>query len=112
ISHEAVLGHLAGRWFGTLRWVGVYDRPGDPWLVWSVGSTSDRVMLSIRRGSLKVLVEGDPKDPLRPEVETASWDLLRHALDRLRPTQRPDDDSLATFGRDDIPDGGWFGFAG
>jgi hypothetical protein len=29
-----ILGQLAGRWLGGLRWVGVYDRPGDPWLVW------------------------------------------------------------------------------
>lgn len=86
IPSDSVLGQLAGRWFGALRWVGVYDRTGDPWLVWSVGTSSHRVMLSVRAGNLRVLVEGNARTSATPpEVETAAWELLRHALDRLRP---------------------------
>src|SRR5689334_2434021 len=35
MSRDSVLGELAGRWFGDLRWVGLFDRYAEPWLVWT-----------------------------------------------------------------------------
>ena len=86
LSSDAILGQLAGRWFGTLRWSGVYDRAGDPLLAWSVGASPVRVLLSIRKGALRVLVEGEPSSESGARAaEGAAWELLRHALERLHP---------------------------
>ncbi|MGI0132174.1 MAG: hypothetical protein ACREDK_03640 [Thermoplasmata archaeon] len=111
IPSDAVLGQLAGRWFGALRWVGVYDRPHDPWLVWSVGASHERVMLSVRRGTIRVLVEdGARGEAPREASESAAWDLLRHALDRLHPV--PDSSSgTRTFGTSESPRAAPLGFA-
>jgi hypothetical protein len=55
-----VLGRLAGHWFGTLRWVGVYERPEGSQLVWSRADGPGRILLTYRRGQL-----GDPRAPRR-----------------------------------------------
>ena len=90
LSSDAVLGQLAGRWFGSLRWIGVYDRAGDPLLTWSVGTSPIRVLLSVRRGALRVLVEGESSsEATSPAAEGAAWELLRHALERLQPDTAP-----------------------
>ena len=36
VARTDLFGRLAGRWFGRLRWVGVYEPSDGPWLVWSV----------------------------------------------------------------------------
>jgi DNA-binding Lrp family transcriptional regulator len=91
IPRDEILGALAGRWFGSLRWVGIHERPGDPWLVWSVGDSGAHVMLSVRRGTLRVYVDRERSDPQRPLVEPAAHDLLRYVLERL--TRFPADSS-------------------
>ncbi len=79
-SRDEVFGRLAGRWFGPLRWVGVFDRPHDPWLVWSVGESSAHVLLSVRRGKLRVLTENGAGPADRATIQ-AAYTLLRHAVD-------------------------------
>ena len=79
----SVLGSLAGRWFGELRWVGIFDRAKDPWLVWSVGSLG-KVMLSHRRGTLRVLIDSRAETPSAPVLEAAARELLLHALEAAR----------------------------
>src|SRR5690348_9891244 len=45
LGSEALLGHLSGRWFGDLRWVGVYEIGGASWLAWSNGPGPAQVFL-------------------------------------------------------------------
>jgi DNA-binding Lrp family transcriptional regulator len=93
-SREEVFGRLSGRWFGRLRWVGLFDHPGDPWLVWSVEGSGTHVMLSEREGRLLVLAEGGT-DPVKEEVDDAAYDLLAQAVARLRELPRKSAPSLA-----------------
>lgn len=76
-----VMGRLAGRWLGPLRWLGIYERPGDPWLVWTIGSSRTRAILSVRRSQLRVLTDAPASD--RAAVD-ASYALLARALDAVR----------------------------
>ena len=95
-SREEIFGRLSGRWFGRLRWVGVYDHPGDPWLVWSVEGSSSQVMLSVRAGRLRTLVSAGPARS-RMEVDDASYALLGHALEGLRRTHPANPPTVATL---------------
>lgn len=88
VQSDAVLGSLAGRWFGPLRWVGVYEHPGEPTLVWSVSGSDGHVLLSARRGQLRVAVDPPEDATAGAAVESAAQELLAHALPRLRPADR------------------------
>lgn len=88
VDAESVLGALAGRWFGALRWVGVYEHPGEPTLVWSVSGTDGHVLLSTRRGQLRVSIDPPAEEATTPRVEAAAQELLAHALPRMRPADR------------------------
>ena len=88
LGEQEVLGSLAGRWFGRLRWVGVYENPGDPWLVWSVSDGPGHVFLSVRRSTLRVLVDRTRADPDSVGLEDAAQELLVQALTRLRRSDR------------------------
>lgn len=90
-SADAVLGRLSGHWFGTLRWVGVIDRPGGRLLAWARRDASGYVLLGIHDGSLRVYVPGEaaPGDPV--EAEDAAYEVLAHAVDALRPATRDGD---------------------
>jgi hypothetical protein len=81
LSGEEVLGRLAGRWFGPLRWVGLFDRPGEPRLVWSRADGSGLVSLGVRAGVLRVY--GERSTPDTAGDEEAARQLLAHALERL-----------------------------
>ncbi|MCI4358518.1 MAG: MarR family transcriptional regulator [Thermoplasmata archaeon] len=101
VSAHDLLGRLAGRWLGPLRWLGVYEHPGDPWLVWTLGTTSEHAMLSVRRGTLRVLADADSTSP---EADDAAYALLARALDSVRDTPRtPSDEDLTRFSRDERP---------
>ncbi|MCI4324136.1 MAG: hypothetical protein L3K03_09050 [Thermoplasmata archaeon] len=80
-----VLGRLAGHWFGTLRWVGIYERPEGSQLVWSRADGPGHILLTYRRGQLGVHVEGELEGHEIPELHAAAQELVRHALERLRP---------------------------
>jgi hypothetical protein len=86
---EDVLGAMAGRWFGTLRWLGVYERPGDPWLVWSVDGQAGHVLLGVRRGQLRVMVDSPRGSAEAGRLESGARELLRHALEQLRQQYPP-----------------------
>ena len=84
-SPESVLGRLSGRWFGSLRWVGVIDRPSQRLLAWASRDGSGYVLLGIHGRSLRVYVpdERAPGDP--GEAEDAAYELLGHAVGALHP---------------------------
>lgn len=97
VGGDSVLGALAGRWFGALRWVGVYEHPGEPTLVWSAGGGRAHVLLSTRRGQLRVSVEGASNAALKADAEAAARELLGHALARMRPADRAADPTTRWF---------------
>jgi len=81
---ETLLGRLTGRWFGSLRWVGVVDRSDERLLAWAGRDGSNYVLLGIDRGKLRVYVPADlTTDP--SEADEAAYELLVHAVDALRP---------------------------
>jgi hypothetical protein len=91
VSRTELFGRLAGRWFGMLRWVGVYEPADGPWLVWSVeGRPGDQLRLGIRRGRLVVLIDRGPGASDAGRTEDAARRLLRHAIDALAPTEPGD----------------------
>ncbi|HUI38119.1 MAG TPA: MarR family transcriptional regulator [Thermoplasmata archaeon] len=98
---DNVRGRIAGRWFGRLRWVGVYERPGDPWLVWSIEGEPGTVMLSVRPGTLRVL--SDAPSAAADRADRAAYDLLQRALELLREGPRDRATAVATFSRADAP---------
>jgi hypothetical protein len=91
VSRTELFGRLAGRWFGRLRWVGLYEPADGPWLVWSVeGTRGDQVRLGIRRGRLSLVIDRTPGDPADGRAEEAARSLLRHAVDALAPPEMAD----------------------
>ena len=80
-SENDLMGRLAGRWLGPLRWLGVYERPGDPWLVWTVGPSGGHAILSVRRGNLRVLTDAPAEDA---KAVDATFALLARALETFR----------------------------
>lgn len=81
---DDLLGQMAGRWFGQLRWVGIQESPGDGRLVWSVANTRGHVSLAIHHAALRVYVDRPRNDPDAPALEDAAHDLLVHGVARLR----------------------------
>ncbi|MCI4339105.1 MAG: hypothetical protein L3J68_02070 [Thermoplasmata archaeon] len=84
-SPETVLGRLAGHWFGSLRWVGVIDRPSQRLLAWARRDGSGYVLLGIRGGNLRVYVPEPRASEDLEEAEDAAYELLAHAVGALRP---------------------------
>ena len=79
-TEEAVLGTLAGRWSGALRWVGSSERPEGIAMIWSVPADGARVVLTVRARHLSVLISSPSATP--PErTERAALGLLRHVLE-------------------------------
>jgi hypothetical protein len=108
VSRTELFGRLAGRWFGRLRWVGLYEPADGPWLVWSVeGAPGEQVRLGIRRGRLSLVVDRPPDAPADGRAEEAARSLLRHAVDALAPAEPPSTGAL-TIG----PSRSVFGFGG
>ncbi|HEV2429432.1 MAG TPA: hypothetical protein VGV64_06280 [Thermoplasmata archaeon] len=97
----AIVDRLAGRWLGPLRWLGVFDTPGDPRLVWSFEGGPGHVQLSVRDGTLRLLVDA-PGEPVEG-LERAAFELLGKALEGLRSAPRPRSATLATFLRPGPP---------
>jgi len=83
---ESVLGRLAGRWFGSLRWVGVVDGPSGQLLTWAKRDGSGYVLLGVLRGSLRVYLRDQGAAGDVTEDEDAAYELMVHALDALRPS--------------------------
>ncbi len=82
----SVLGRLSGRWFGSLRWVGVVDRPTGRLLTWARRDGAGYVLLGIHRGVLRVYVRDDDSGDEVGEAEDSAYELLTHAVDALRPS--------------------------
>jgi DNA-binding transcriptional ArsR family regulator len=88
-TSEVVFGRLSGRWFGSLRWVGIIEGPRGRLLAWARRDGSGFVLLGVRAGSLQVYVPGDAGPGEPGEAEDAAYEVIAHALDALRPTAHP-----------------------
>jgi DNA-binding Lrp family transcriptional regulator len=86
---EARLRRLAGRWFGSLRWVGEVVRPSGRLLAWARRDGAGLVMLRWDPGAITVLVPGTPEAGDFAEAEEAGFELLYHALRSVRPLREP-----------------------
>jgi hypothetical protein len=97
-SGSELLGRLAGRWVGSLRWLGIYDRPGDPWLVWTIGHDRGHAMLSVRNDELKVMTDRPSEDP---RSDDAAYALLGRALEAVRSAPEAyGEDEVSTYARE------------
>ena len=85
---DTVFGRISGRWFGSLRWVGVVDGPQGRLLAWAHRDGTGSVLLGIHRGALRVYVREDGSND-DEEAEDAAYELLTHAVGALRPTPAP-----------------------
>lgn len=74
---EGLLGRLTGRWLGTLRWVGVFDRDERPCLTWSGPDGIAHLFLSADGDRLSVRT--DAAEP-SAAMERAALELLRRVL--------------------------------
>jgi DNA-binding Lrp family transcriptional regulator len=79
------LGRLTGRWFGSLRWVGLLDRPEGELLAWARRDGGELVLLGLARGVLTVYAAGGREADEPAEAEEAAYELLFHAAEALRP---------------------------
>jgi len=84
-SAEAMLGRLMGRWFGSLRWVGVVSGPEGRLLAWARRDGTGYVMLGIHRGMLRVYVRASRMDDDLGDSEDSAYELLVHAVEAIRP---------------------------
>ncbi|HTW39324.1 MAG TPA: hypothetical protein VMF04_00450 [Thermoplasmata archaeon] len=85
VAPETILGRLSGHWFGTLRWVGVIERPSGRLLAWARRDGTGYVLLGIQRGSLRVYIPDASGAQDLGEAEDAAYELLGHAVEALRP---------------------------
>ena len=101
VDRETLFGALVGRWIGSLRWGGVYDRPGDPWLAWSLEGTPGHVLLSVNGRTLTLSIDLPHDHPDAERLEQASTELLLRTLEQMRSRasgsapalfERPDDE--------------------
>jgi len=86
---DSVFARLAGRWFGSLRWVGVVDGPTGRLLTWADREGAGQVLLGIHRGVLTVFVRDD-RLGAEDDAEDAAYELLAHAAEAVRPSAGAD----------------------
>ena len=84
-SPAELLGRLTGRWFGTLRWVGLLERPDGELLAWARREGGGLVLLGLRRGVLSVYLPALREDDDPADAEDAAYELLFHVVEALRP---------------------------
>jgi hypothetical protein len=85
-SPRQILKEMSGRWFGSLRWVGLDDRSGDLRMVWAPrDGQGGWISLEIKDDRLRVLREPVDDPAAHPQVlDAAAYELLRHVLERLK----------------------------
>ena len=81
---SALIGRLSGRWFGSLRWVGVVDGPTGRMLAWARKDGAGSVLLGFHRGTLRVYVRDEDWAEDDGDAEDSAYQLLTHAVEALR----------------------------
>lgn len=110
-SAAELLGRLTGRWFGTLRWVGLLERPEGELLAWARRDGGGLVLLGLRRGVLSVYLPALREDDDPSEAEDAAYELLFHVVEAIRPggTTAPASVLPVEAFRLDVPGPSWAG---
>ncbi len=88
LDEATVVGRLAGRWFGSLRWVGVVDEPGRRLLAWARRDGHGEVLLGVQRGTLRVYVPESAGSDDAGEEEALAYELLVQAVEAVQPFAR------------------------
>jgi len=99
VPADAVLGRLAGRWFGDLRWVGTVEGRDSRLLAWARRDGAATVLLGIRGRQLRVYLRDDPRSEDPGDAEDAAYELLVHAAGALRPEPSVADRSVLDLRR-------------
>jgi hypothetical protein len=86
LDQETVFSRLAGRWFGSLRWVGVVELPGRRLLAWARRDGYGQVLLGVHRGVLRVYVPESPDHDDSSEAEALAYELLVQAVGVVQPS--------------------------
>jgi len=102
-----VHGRLSGRWFGSLRWVGIVERPGGRLLAWAGRDGAGYVLLGIQRGVLRVYVPAETAGSDPGDVEDSAYELLGHAVEALRLSAAASPSSIAFFAASQGPARPW-----
>ncbi|MGC2288244.1 MAG: hypothetical protein WA688_00095 [Thermoplasmata archaeon] len=85
LDEAAVFGRLAGRWFGSLRWVGIVEQPGRRLLAWARRDGYGEVLLGVHRGVLRVYVVDSAEHGDATETEALAYELLVQAVGVVQP---------------------------
>ena len=93
-TSDSVFGRLTGRWFGSLRWVGVVNGPAERLLVWARRDGTGHVLMGIHQRHLRVYVREEPFADDSNEAEDAAYELLAHAVEALRPSFERDAETV------------------
>lgn len=90
------LDHIAGRWFGALRWVGAVDGPSGGRALWAIRGIEGFV--SARVENARLIVEVESEDPEVDErlVEGAR-DLVVQVIQQLRRPKRVRTSAVTTL---------------
>lgn len=83
VDAPTLLGLLAGRWFGPVRWVGSWEEEGGTALAWEVPGREGWLVLRWIDGSLSLRAELARPGPVDPALLPASEELLLNALRRV-----------------------------
>jgi hypothetical protein len=86
-DESKVFGRLAGRWFGSLRWVGVVEQPGRRLLAWARRDGFGQVLLGVQRGVLRVYVPDSSQNDDPAEAEALAYELLVQAVGVVQPNE-------------------------
>jgi DNA-binding Lrp family transcriptional regulator len=87
VDEATVVGRLAGRWFGSLRWVGVVEQPGRRLLAWARRDGYGQVLLGVNRGVLRVYVPEAVDHDDAGESEALAYELLVQAVGVVQPEE-------------------------
>jgi len=89
ITEDALLTRLSGRWFGSLRWMGVVERPGQHLLAWARRDGTGTVLLGAHRGVVRIFTTGDQHLQDAADAEDVAYELLSAVAEVLRPASSP-----------------------
>jgi hypothetical protein len=84
-DEASIFARLAGRWFGSLRWVGIVEKSGRRLLVWARRDGYGQVLLGVHRGVLRVYVPDTAEPEDEAEAEALAYELLVQAVNVVQP---------------------------
>jgi DNA-binding transcriptional ArsR family regulator len=85
LDTRAVLDRLRGRWFGSLRWMGVVDGADGRMLSWARRDGTGSVLLGSRGNAVEVFASSETELTDPAESEEAAYELLVAVAEALRP---------------------------